>query len=239
MQRRIFQIGDQAMLATRNGSYFETIGTLAQMVEAHLRELARHAAVANSPIAAVAEAGDGHAAVAAATSVVPASPAPTKPNHGVVPDRSPPPGPVADAVTVAAEGATDEDSEASPESGVDVGIPAQPKRGRGRPRKHPVPAFHEQKVEHLAISPTPAAAIRRQRGPGRPRLETKMFNDEVAVSAATDEPGAIIDVPTNMLSGGDELPAPQKAPSPRPPRVRGPKVPRWMIAGLARRGRLK
>jgi hypothetical protein len=239
MQRRIFRIDDQPVLATRNGSYFETIGTLTQMVENHLRDMIRHASAVDSNPAFTPPAPGGRAPVAESASVVPVSAVVGEPNREVVPSSPPPPAAALPEVTVAVEVEPDKSLEVSPEGGAAAGTLAQPKRGRGRPRKHPVVSSNDQKVAFSPERSAPAAAACRPRGPGRPKKEAGMSIDEVEVPVADHELALVGDAPADALSAGDDVPAPQIAPSARLLRVRSPKVPRWMTAGMARRGRLK
>jgi hypothetical protein len=231
------------VLATRNGSYFETIGTLTQMVENHLRDMIRHVATVDSQPASVPAAPGRRALMVEAASAVPASAMVNEPDREVVPSSPPPPAAappeVTVAVAVAVEVEPDKSLEVSPEGGVAAGTLAQPKRGRGRPRKHSVVSSDDQKVALLPERLAPVAEARRPRGPERPKKEAGMSIDEVEVPVADHELALAGDAPADALSVGDDVPAPRIAPSTRLLRVRSPKVPRWMTAGMARRGRLK
>jgi hypothetical protein len=146
---------------------------------------------------------------------------------------------------------------------VDNSIPV--KRGRGRPRKHPRALLDGSQEATLTESPTSAGPA--SKGSGRPlrspapmdRMAAHSGPSSSADAAPCHGPGRprgnpvspeVVSVADDhpliaKASGGEELPmgiveAVVRADDPlRAPRVRGPKMPRWQIAGKLRRGRLK
>jgi hypothetical protein len=146
---------------------------------------------------------------------------------------------------------------------VDISTPI--KRGRGRPRKHPRALLDGSQEAALADSPTSAGPASKgsgrlsRRPPPMDRMTAHSGPSSSAHAAPRHGPGHPRENPVSPEVGsvaddhpliakaivGEESPIGMvavavRADNPlREPRVRGPKMPRWQIAGKLRRGRLK
>jgi hypothetical protein len=135
----------------------------------------------------------------------------------------------------------------------EVDNPTPIKRGRGRPRKNPRALPDGSQEAALADSPTSARPA--SKGSGRllrspapmDGMATHSGPSSSAHAAPRHGPGRPWGNPVSpeVVSVADDHPlgiaaVAVRADDPlRAPRIRGPKMPRWQIAGKLRRGRLK